>query len=144
MVTTHHNLDDTERTMTTTPKTKRAKREETVKIRMTEAEKNRLKETARREHTTLARLIRQAVLAEAEKLAQNDRPRTVHQIVVHAADPALVREIARIGNNINQIARTLNTLNKQDALTRSAVLESLTTLKTISDHLKDLVTRHAE
>lgn len=63
---------------------------------------------------------------------------------MHAADPALVREIARIGNNINQIARTLNTLDKQDALTRSAVLESLTTLKTISDHLKDLVTRHAE
>lgn len=127
--------------MTPTPKPTKAQRDVIVKIRMTEAEKTQLKEVARRERTTLARLIREAVLQEAKDRHKNV---TYKQVIVHAADPALVREIARIGNNINQIARTLNTLNKQDALTRSAVLESLITLKTISDHLQNLVAQHAE
>ena len=127
--------------MTPTPKPTKAQRDVIVKIRMTEAEKTQLKEVARRERTTLARLIREAVLQEAKDRHKNV---TYKQVIVHAADPALVREVARIGNNINQIARTLNTLNKNGAPTRSAVLESLITLKTISDHLKDLVTRHAE
>lgn len=127
--------------MTPTPKPTKAQRDVIVKIRMTEAEKTQLKEVARRERTTLARLIREAVLQEAKDRHKNV---TYKQVIVHAADPALVREVARIGNNINQIARTLNTLNKQDALTRSAVLESLITLKTISDHLQNLVAQHAE
>ncbi|WP_282174928.1 plasmid mobilization relaxosome protein MobC [Vibrio diabolicus] len=31
-------------------------------------------------------------------------------------DPALVRQVARIGNNINQIARYINTVNKAGCL----------------------------
>ena len=127
--------------MTPIPKPTKAQRDVIVKIRMTEAEKTQLKEVAKRERTTLARLIREAVLQEAKDRHKNV---TYKQVIVHAADPALVREVARIGNNINQIARTLNTLNKNGALTRSEVLESLITQKTISDHLQNLVAQHAE
>ena len=103
--------------MTPIPKPTKAQRDVIVKIRMTEAEKTQLKEVAKRERTTLARLIREAVLQEAKDRHKNV---TYKQVIVHAADPALVREVARIGNNINQIARKANAgFASHDEVTRA-------------------------
>ncbi len=52
---------------------------------------------------TLSEFLR-AGLDRAVQKIERSRPRQI----VHAADPELVREVARIGNNLNQIARRVN------------------------------------
>lgn len=128
--------------MTTTPDNPKEPRSEIVKIRLTPTEKRLLETRAKERNTTFARLIRDAVLNNPETSEPRTTPR--RQIIVHTADPALVREISRIGNNLNQIARRLNTLNKQGALTTSAVIAGITTLKAIADELHKLMNPDAQ
>ena len=71
---------------------------ETFVFRCTQAEKLRLREQA-----ALAGLSSAALLREALGLTDARRRKPLPKV-----DPALIREIGRIGGNLNQIARVLN------------------------------------
>lgn len=92
-----------------------------VVFRCTAAEKQALIERA-----ALAGLPFAALLREALGLAETRRRRPVPKV-----DPELIRAIARIGSNLNQIARWLNTAQRQgnvsaiDAIALSTRLVSL-------------------
>ena len=86
------------------PKIKGAKRTLEVKIRLTETEWNELQQ---RKTKSLAGWLRDLGLGAAP-IAQ--------------ADPELIRHVARIGSNLNQIARHANTQKQLD----SQVLNELT------------------
>lgn len=77
------------------PIIKGEKREQSIKIRVTQDEKDRLNELKTQDE----------LAAWMRELALNQKP-------IKRADPALVRAIGRIGSNLNQIAKHVNT-NKQ-------------------------------
>lgn len=92
-----------------------------VVFRCTSTEKQALVE-----HAAMAGLPFAALLREALGLAETRRRRPVPKV-----DPELIRAIVRIGSNLNQIARWLNTAQRQgnvsaiDAITVAARLVSL-------------------
>ncbi len=92
-----------------------------IVFRCTAAEKQALIERA-----AMAGLPFAALLREALGLAETRRRRPVPKV-----DPELIRAIARIGSNLNQIARWLNTAQRQgnvsaiDAIAVSTRLVSL-------------------
>lgn len=75
------------------------KRIKEIKIRLTESEYQALKE--RKTKTRLAEWLRE--------LALNQQPKKQYIPI----DPALLYELNRIGNNLNQITRHLNSHNGQ-------------------------------
>lgn len=56
------------------------------------------------------------------------------KVIIHSADPDLVRHVAKIGNNINQIAKNLNLTNELD-------LAVFTEIQTIMLELKNEIER---
>lgn len=77
------------------PIIKGEKREQSIKIRVTQDEKDRLNELKTQDE----------LAAWMRELALNQKP-------IKRADPDLVRAIGRLGSNLNQIAKHVNT-NKQ-------------------------------
>ena len=86
------------------------KREESIKIRVTQDEKNRLNE-----------------LKTQDELAAWMRELALNQNPIKRADPNLVRAIGRIGSNLNQIAKYANTNKQID----DKVLSSITRIETL-------------
>ena len=75
----------------------RAARDQLLQLRCSAAERERWREKAEAASTSVSALLR-AALDEA-------RPRRRRRAV---ADPALLRELGRIGNNLNQLAQWAN------------------------------------
>lgn len=90
------------------------KRQREIKIRLTEAEhQNLLNRSTRPE---LAAWMRETCLAE--------KPSQRAQII--KTDPALLRQLAGIGNNLNQIARTINQQARANtAIDRISIIAAL-------------------
>ena len=82
-------------------------RDKHIQIRLTDTEFNEIKIRAGELGTST--FLRQ--LALNQKIQQ---PKPKAKKIIHAADPELVRHVAWIGNNINQIAKHLNLGNKID------------------------------
>lgn len=82
-----------------------------IKLRVSEEERTRWLAKAKDAGVTLSALIRQGL-----ESAPVRRPRRRVE-----TDPALLRELARIGNNLNQIARWANR-NKQGAEARGVLV----------------------
>ena len=82
-------------------------RDKHIQIRLTVTEFNEIKIRAGELGTST--FLRQ--LALNQKIQQ---PKPKAKKIIHAADPELVRHVAWIGNNINQIAKHLNLGNKID------------------------------
>lgn len=103
------------------PRISHKKREKEIKIRVNEEEFEQL--TIRKTQQSLATWMRE--------IALNATP-------IYQADPNLVRQIGRIGSNINQIARHANTNKVLDkhVLYRIEVIESLL-LQLIASHRND-------
>jgi|TARA_B100001179_G_scaffold137058_2_gene98606 uncharacterized protein YpbB len=102
------------------PVIKGEKREQSIKIRVTQDEKDRLNE-----------------LKTQDELAAWMRELALNQKQIKRADPNLVRAIGRIGSNLNQIAKHANS-NKQldsNVLTSINRIESL--LISVIDQYKD-------
>lgn len=86
-------------------------RDKWVNIKVTEAERENWKAFAESQGYSVADLFR-LLIANAAK-----EPAKLHakqRRVTRKADPELLRELAKIGNNLNQIARWANTY-KTDA-----------------------------
>lgn len=72
-----------------------------IQIRVTDNELEQIKERAGNVSTST--FLRQTALAQP--IAQ---PPTPSKEVIHKCDPELIRQVNYIGNNINQIAKQLN------------------------------------
>lgn len=86
------------------PIIKGEKREQSIKIRVTQKEKDRLNE-----------------LKTQSELASWMRELALKQNPIKRADPNLVRAIGRIGSNLNQIAKHANTTKELDTDVLSAI-----------------------
>ena len=98
---------------TAMPKIKGAKRTLEVKIRLTETEWNELQQ---RKTKSLAGWLRDLGLGA---------------VPIRQADPELIRHLARIGSNLNQIARHANTEKQLDV----QVLQELAKANALLDQL---------
>jgi len=105
------------------------KRTKEIKIRMTATEHQRLLERCDRIH--LAEWLRQLGLGE-----QTSRKRRVPEVA-----PELLRQVAGMGNNLNQIARRLN---QSDSLTPSERVSLLSILNSLDRQLGELLEQHRD
>ncbi|WP_128802562.1 MULTISPECIES: MobC family plasmid mobilization relaxosome protein [unclassified Streptomyces] len=85
-----------------------AQRSEHVTARFAPYEKQAIQSAAKAEHVTMARYIADATMARVTGEITVAAPRTVYDDAIDEL-AALRTQIARIGNNVNQIARRLNT-----------------------------------
>lgn len=83
------------------------KRDKKIQIRLTEDEKNQLLKNAN--GLELSTYLRQVGLNQKAQA-----PTPISKRVIHSADPELIKEIARIGININQMAKHLNITQEMD------------------------------
>lgn len=92
------------------PVIKGEKREQSIKIRVTQDEKDRLNE-----------------LKTQDELAAWMRELALNQKQIKRADPNLVRAIGRIGSNLNQVAKHANSNKQLD----NNVLTSINRIETL-------------
>jgi len=108
-----------------------AARAKFVKIRTTDAERDAWQAMADEAGLSLADLIRQRLDQPTLQPPKSDR---IQRVVIEA-DPDLIRQLSRIGNNMNQLARAVNTagLEPEDLATvlsfLSGVAADLTALR---------------
>jgi hypothetical protein len=116
----------TPKTLRTSPmsdkKEEKEVRDRNIQIRLTDTEFNEIKNRSGELGTST--FLRQ--LALGQKIEQ---PKAKPKKIIHSADPELVRHVAWIGNNVNQIAKHLNVGNKLD----NDVLMALVNLQTSLD-----------
>ena len=92
------------------------RRTKTIKIRLFEEELARLNEL--KTHSYLAVWMRESCLAEKKKNRRKPAPKV---------DPSLLRQLAAIGNNVNQIARITN--SRTDLLNAISIIAALHSIK---------------
>ena len=92
----------------------KAVRERTFKVRLSETEYQLL--DANNPYGSIAKLLRQAAIEKATKIhnskAEDDQKNKATKVVESSyskTDRILILELGRIGNNINQIAKAINT-----------------------------------
>ncbi|HCK29555.1 plasmid mobilization relaxosome protein MobC [Acinetobacter baumannii] len=92
----------------------KAVRERTFKVRLSETEYQLL--DANNPYGSIAKLLRQAAIEKATKIhnskAEDDQKIKATKVVESSyskTDRILILELGRIGNNINQIAKAINT-----------------------------------
>ena len=113
--------------MTTNKKSIRNLRDKKVQIRMNADEKALILERA--QGADISTFLRDLGLGHEPKVP-DEKPK----VIIHSADPDLVRHVAKIGNNINQIAKNLNLTNELD-------LAVSTEIQTIMLELKNEIER---
>ncbi len=120
--------------MTDTPRTRRrsasaAKRTHELTIRLAPDELDSVRAAAKVAGVSMADLARRRLLDAGADLAMAGTKQPPKRRVHTPADPELVREIAKVGNNLNQIARWCNTygngISQVELLARLASAQTL-------------------
>lgn len=102
------------------------KRQKEIKIRMTDEEHERLLKLCTT--ASLASWMRETCLGEKQPKRNQ----------IREVDPQLLRQLASIGNNLNQIARIMNQQSKANsAIDRIAVIAALTGVERELQRLHD-------
>jgi hypothetical protein len=102
------------------------KRQKEIKIRLTDAEHEALLDRCTK--PSLATWMREICLGEKQ----------TKQSRIQETDPQLLRQLAGIGNNLNQIARIINQQSKTDTpLDRVAVITALSGIERELQALRD-------
>lgn len=102
------------------------KRQKEIKIRLTDEEHQALQNRCTK--ASLATWIRETCLSEK---------RTAQSKII-PTDPKLLRQLAGIGNNINQIARTVNQQSKTDTpIDKIAIITALANIEKELQALKN-------
>lgn len=65
-------------------------------------------------------------------------PRQKPRVIVHSADPELIRYVAKIGNNINQIAKNLNLTKELDQAAFNQIQNVSIDLKSELERLRNV------
>ena len=113
---------------------KKAKKTVTRNLRMTEKEVKELDEFLNEIDMSFSAFVRQAV--SLRQPLKSSKPARRYKAPLPQVDPDLLLELGRIGNNINQIARSLNYINA-DQLLRAELsfIECLKILQRIQDEI---------
>lgn len=93
-----------------------------IKVRVTPQFKTAFKKKAVELNLSMSQLVEKSYVRIDDKISRK---------VIHQADPKLIYEVAKIGGNINQIARSLNQGSE-------FTLETLAILKSIERSLEEL------
>ena len=93
--------------MTEAKKSIRNLKDKKVQIRMSADEKVLILKRA--QGADISTFLRELGLGHEPKI-----PKQKPRVIVHSADPELIRYVAKIGNNINQIAKNLNLTKSLD------------------------------
>ena len=113
-------------------------RDKTVSVRFTEEEFKKINDLAIQEELTKSNYLRSLIFEKMEFYGD--------ELFKHSArlskkpsyvDPELLRHVAKIGNNINQIAKVLNSANINGQTLE--LLELIHVLSEIDEHLKNLL-----
>ena len=107
------------------------RRSKILKIRLTESEFHGFQKTAERSDLPMSDLARSMLCGVAPQLERRRR------FVFHPVDPALVRQVAAIGNNLNQLLGWAHT--NPDKLPPGAVIARLVAIERA---LSDLTADH--
>lgn len=110
------------------PVIRREKRKEMIRIRVTQDEKNKMNE--RKTQKSLATWLRNLALDTVPPIIP-----TTKTLPIKSADPQLVRALGRIGSNLNQIAKHVNTDKQIDD-------ETLSSINRIESMLIDVINRY--
>ena len=106
------------------------KRTKTEKLRFTPTELEEIKARVP-ENETRSGWIRRLLLSEPV-------PKTRKRLTAPEVDPVLMRELGKIGGNLNQIARALNVANKVgEPVSVSQVLAMLQVMEQHLDEIKE-------
>lgn len=99
----------------------------------------RIRTEAAAAETTVSAVMRAHLTADAQQLVAKPPPRRRQMKKpgeVSGADPALLRQLAAIGSNVNQIARQLN--SRWHVYQPFDVIEALTLLRAIEQHMHSI------
>lgn len=100
-----------------------------IKIRCSPRFKSAFKAKAKELDLSMSELVRKAYLRIDSKIERK---------VIHQADPKLILELSKIGNNLNQIARAINTANHDGSTVDLVkVLSMLESIKEDLDEVKN-------
>jgi hypothetical protein len=116
--------------MTKPKKSIRNLKDKKVQIRMTAEQKSLILERA--QGADISTFLRELGLGH-QPIVPKQKP----NFVVHTADPGLIRHVARIGNNINQIAKNLNLAKELDVNTFIEIQKIRADLDDILEVLKN-------
>lgn len=116
------------------PKPPEKKRKATVKCHVTEADKIRFEELAFENGLTISDLIKLKVLGTEPKRRKATPERAI--LIRHLAN------LGRIGSNINQIARALNSGRNAFDMPPNIISEALTELNKLSNRIFDNLDTH--
>jgi hypothetical protein len=118
------------------PSTKPKRNRKNVSVCLTEREKTLIEEKARATgFLSTSEYLRALGLNKALPLVLSAEPDSTP---IQRADPALLAALGRLGNNCNQIARTLNTLLKHKDLKQEDILATLKILNHVRVELERL------
>mgnify|MGYP000033984296 FL=1 len=109
-------------------KTKRTKK---IMLRLTDSEYQKISENCQ---MPIARFIRETALGNS----------IVRRITPPKVDPKLIRQIAFIGNNLNQITKLAHQKNNNNELNNLALLSELALIRQSLDELKNEYTHKGQ
>jgi len=103
-----------------------------ITIRVTKNEYANLQKTAEKFNLPISTLIKK--VATGKKVTASKPAKKVS-----VADPKLLTELNRIGNNINQIAHTLNIAKSSGTINSTTIIQATAILIDIEDQLQDVI-----
>lgn len=106
-----------------------------VKINLTEEDHLELSEKAKDKNMTLAQYIRTELDVDLKEKPRTRVKKTDSKDSYKKEDPELLYHLAKIGNNINQIAKAFNS-KEQSVLTRVQVSILLDIKRVLNDYLR--------
>jgi len=94
-----------------------------VKVNLYQHQHQQIKILAEENNTTIAQYIREKLSLELEEKDTRGAYKKHEKVSYKKADPKLLYELSKIGNNLNQIAKYINT--KKDDIDTIEILQSL-------------------
>lgn len=107
------------------------KRTKKIMLRLTDSEYQKISENCQ---MPIARFIRETALGNA----------IIRRIVPPKVDPKLIRQIAFIGNNLNQLTKLSHQKNNNNELDNLALLSELAVIRQSLDDLKNAYTHKGQ
>lgn len=114
-----------------------AKMDGVITVRLPQEDKKRWQAIADENDISLGNWIRKKVDGDLAVTTEKPTPRQAPKVRYKNVNPELIREVAKVGNNLNQIARWCNT-HKNDADS----LQVLAQLKAIEEAVRGIKNAH--
>jgi len=110
----------------------------TTRVRLTDDEHRRISDLAKQAGLSISRYVIEAALKDIPPTSEEKE----HAEAIMFQRGWAINEVARVGNNLNQIARQLN--SQRGSITSEAIQSALSTAADALDELRRLWMRQAE